>query len=602
MNLDRPVRSSTRESGPPPSTRGFDKINSVASHRDRPARSSSIDRSRDSHQYAQYADSGLGRSSSTRHKPATIHQEPHEHRRDAYEGEYSRRDRDSENRRYNAGERFEDRDIASRGFGIATGPPAPVQDLPLRERYEAQETRSRPDDHGAPYYVPDRAEARMPEPRVPRDRDVSTYDERPRERDRDRRDREPEERGHVPVKGPVAAAAAGVAAGAAATYGAAEMVKSRDRDREKDPDRERDRDSKRDRDHERDWDVDKDRERRRERDERDRRDRGVDERYDDRALESRHERVRDERPPSIAAAYAPTQDVDRAPRDRRSEKEDDPRRRARRDDDDREKRHRRGPSSEESGDDRPRHYADRDAARDTERRKESKEAPLDPDEEYRRRIQLEAERSGHIGRESDSDRERERRRRREERDQERERSRDPTAGYRGSPSNEPTHSRYSERSGSVLDKDFVEEPESLNSGEGDGEKRRSVQIVAPPKEPLPQPKGILRKPTEKFPEDPEPIREGVAPHKSALKGKDIPPGARWTKIDRRLVNPEALEEAKERFEERMDCVIVLRVLTKQEIQKLADRTAEIRASRGIEFIVRFLNKLADRRHRGGLRS
>lgn len=72
----------------------------------------------------------------------------------------------------------------------------------------------------------------------------------------------------------------------------------------------------------------------------------------------------------------------------------------------------------------------------------------------------------------------------------------------------------------------------------------------------------------------------MAPHKSALKGKDIPPDARWTKIDRRLVNPEALEEAKERFEERMDCVIVLRVLTKGEIQKLADRTKEIREARG----------------------
>jgi hypothetical protein len=128
----------------------------------------------------------------------------------------------------------------------------------------------------------------------------------------------------------------------------------------------------------------------------------------------------------------------------------------------------------------------------------------------------------------------------------------------------------------------VQEPESLTSPGGDREQpSRSVQIVTPPKEPLPQPKGILRKPTEKFPEDPEPIREGVAPHKSALKGKDIPPGARWTKIDRRLVNPEALEEAKERFEERMDCVIVLRVLTKQEIQKLADRTSEIRGSRGL---------------------
>lgn len=58
--------------------------------------------------------------------------------------------------------------------------------------------------------------------------------------------------------------------------------------------------------------------------------------------------------------------------------------------------------------------------------------------------------------------------------------------------------------------------------------------------------------------------------------KGIPPGARWTKIDRRLVNPEALEKANERFEERQDFVIVLRVLTKEEIQKLADRTREIR--------------------------
>jgi len=111
---------------------------------------------------------------------------------------------------------------------------------------------------------------------------------------------------------------------------------------------------------------------------------------------------------------------------------------------------------------------------------------------------------------------------------------------------------------------------------------KQVTIVAPPKE-APLVKGILRKPTEKFPEDPEPIREGVAPHKDALKGKDIPVGARWTRIDRRLVNPEALEEAKERFEERMDCVIVLRVLTKQEIQKLADRTRKIRERREDEY-------------------
>jgi hypothetical protein len=129
----------------------------------------------------------------------------------------------------------------------------------------------------------------------------------------------------------------------------------------------------------------------------------------------------------------------------------------------------------------------------------------------------------------------------------------------------------------------VQEPDALADHDPPS---KAVQIVAPPKEAPPAPKGILRKPTEKFPEDPEPIREGVAPHKSQLKGKDIPPNARWTKIDRRLVNPQALEDAKERFEERLDCVIVLRVLTKEDIQKLADRTRKIREMRG-EFSTSF---------------
>jgi hypothetical protein len=126
------------------------------------------------------------------------------------------------------------------------------------------------------------------------------------------------------------------------------------------------------------------------------------------------------------------------------------------------------------------------------------------------------------------------------------------------------------------------------------EKRENrVRIVDPPtEEEERRPKSILKRPTPKFPEDPNNIREGVAPlkdvsfpardsyqqannHLQATK-KGIPPGARWTKIDRRLVNPEALEAAQERFEERLDCVIVLRVLTKEEIQKLADRTRDIR--------------------------
>jgi O-acetyl-ADP-ribose deacetylase (regulator of RNase III) len=59
----------------------------------------------------------------------------------------------------------------------------------------------------------------------------------------------------------------------------------------------------------------------------------------------------------------------------------------------------------------------------------------------------------------------------------------------------------------------------------------------------------------------------------------IPPGARWTKIDRKLVNPQALDLAKERYEEREDSVVVLRVLTRAEVLQLAERTREIRRGR-----------------------
>ena len=84
--------------------------------------------------------------------------------------------------------------------------------------------------------------------------------------------------------------------------------------------------------------------------------------------------------------------------------------------------------------------------------------------------------------------------------------------------------------------------------------------------------------TDPFPEYPDHIREGVLP--AGRSSTEIPPGARWTKIKRRLVNPEALERAHERFEERDDHVIVLRVLSREEIQKLADKTQAIRAERG----------------------
>ncbi|KAH6894159.1 hypothetical protein B0T10DRAFT_398526 [Thelonectria olida] len=110
---------------------------------------------------------------------------------------------------------------------------------------------------------------------------------------------------------------------------------------------------------------------------------------------------------------------------------------------------------------------------------------------------------------------------------------------------------------------------------------KSVRVVSPPRDkkdekPL---KGILKAPKVSFPEDPNPIREGVAPHKEDKKIKEAPPGAKWTKISRKIVNPEALTIGKERFEIRDDFVIVLRVLSKEEIQAYASATQVLRERR-----------------------
>ncbi|OTA91353.1 hypothetical protein M434DRAFT_13222 [Hypoxylon sp. CO27-5] len=117
------------------------------------------------------------------------------------------------------------------------------------------------------------------------------------------------------------------------------------------------------------------------------------------------------------------------------------------------------------------------------------------------------------------------------------------------------------------------------------EKEKTVRVLSPPREkPEPKPiKGILKPPSAKFPEEENPIREGVAPHKDDKSKKGVPPGARWTKINRKLINPAALEIGKERFEVRDDFVIVLRVLSKEEIQAYATATAQIRAQKRREY-------------------
>lgn len=128
------------------------------------------------------------------------------------------------------------------------------------------------------------------------------------------------------------------------------------------------------------------------------------------------------------------------------------------------------------------------------------------------------------------------------------------------------------------------EHRTLSPGENEDDRPRRVQLVEPvDKREEVKPKGILKPSrTTPFPEDPNPTREGVAPLKDAGK-QGIPVGARWTKISRMLVNPEALERAHERFEERDEYVIVLRVLSREEIAKFAEKTQEIRGTAPLSF-------------------
>lgn len=242
---------------------------------------------------------------------------------------------------------------------------------------------------------------------------------------------------------------------------------------------------------------------------------------------------------------------------------------------------------------RARHYvAKEDRVDDIDRRGETKtkhSEMLDPDEEYRRRVQQEADRVRQARPEdSHGEGEHDRERRRHERELRHSRHEDTSSRHRDPERYRPTDrdsdsdraddskamAPYKGPHDSVLDGSQGGEI----SSPGDGERENRVRIVEPPKE-KEKPKGILRKPTDKFPEDPNPVREGVTIHKDSKdKAPDIPKDARWTKIDRRIVNPEALDEAKERYEERQDFVIVLRPISREEIQKLADRTKEIRGT------------------------
>lgn len=92
-----------------------------------------------------------------------------------------------------------------------------------------------------------------------------------------------------------------------------------------------------------------------------------------------------------------------------------------------------------------------------------------------------------------------------------------------------------------------------------------------------EPQGILKRYRKVSIAEPLPLDQSTT---SLSRDRwEIPPKATWTKINRILVNPEALEQAGERFEEREDSVIVLRILGRDEIELLAERTRIIRKRR-----------------------
>ena len=88
----------------------------------------------------------------------------------------------------------------------------------------------------------------------------------------------------------------------------------------------------------------------------------------------------------------------------------------------------------------------------------------------------------------------------------------------------------------------------------------------------------LRPSTKQFFEDPDFVRPGVTrrPGMGRQRDHNIPDNARMTKIKRLLVDPVVLVAAKERFEEYGDSVVVLRVLSRAEIQRYAAETQKIR--------------------------
>lgn len=93
---------------------------------------------------------------------------------------------------------------------------------------------------------------------------------------------------------------------------------------------------------------------------------------------------------------------------------------------------------------------------------------------------------------------------------------------------------------------------------------------------IPIPSAISRTSTARFGTSPisDPARLAPDSH-----GNEIPSDAKWTKIARRLISPEVLDQDRRRYEARPDFVAVLGLLSRDEIKDYAVRSQVLRASR-----------------------
>lgn len=371
-----------------------------------------------------------------------------------------------------------------------------------------------------------------------RERERQRMIDREPERDRDRHHRRDASRDHRKENGEMSAgglsqAATGGLAGAAAAFGLNKILKKdKDDDREKDRDRDekRDREREREREKERDREREKEAERKRYEEPPRRRHHGTSVSHSEDSApmgEPRNDRYREpDRGLGFAFERQPEPPKSAVPSDRPREQE--------------------MPRSmpERERERIPERTMDRDLEREHEDKHSDPLPPtLDPDEDYRRRMEQVQRELGRapgddrVSSDSDPDRER-RRREREQRQREKEErelrepkldagvgltainDQPPPPALRrsfedaASVTTASSTGRDLRRKPSILDESMTAEPAQIIDNSMSDRRENRVRIVDPPtEEEARRPKGILKQPTQKFPEFPAQAREGALPIK-----------------------------------------------------------------------------------------